>query len=567
MGHNNKFRMDDPRVEWRIFLVTLAATLISVAAFWIAIPPIFLTNDDVSIRLGIEGLTVPGEPPTGFVLMAHSLFAWALVGVRRALPVHAWDLALGALIVWSTALALALAWTWGGVVRIARATALLAALAVLIPLVGGVQFTISSTLAGGAAMALAATEILASRPRPAFLIMAASLLFAGLLVRPMGATVGAVLTGLFLTPLAFKDALGRRSRLIRLGGLMAGVAGAAAALVYLDGALYTTDAPWAEYQRNMWIMARLFEWGGDLPAGAIDRMRERAGWSPNDWEALKTFWGVDPDVHSLARIEDAYASWADVVGWQTRLQWLMRRTVAHLTGATLLRLLVESAVPIAAGVVLAVTQARRAGLVAAAALLALFVASCLAIESGFKELPFRLLAPLQACFVLAIVIAIGTWRRQTRTAAYIPAAILLCVLVAYEAQLVARHAVADDEQSDAVERQVADLLQLQPSLLVLHADSFPFEHWWRPFRTPPVRLHSIQLGTTNHNPYLQAFLSTSYSQGLLRAICTDPSILVVGERDRLDTVATFVREHYGLHVTWTEAYAGSFRAWRCTPQR
>lgn len=567
MGHNNKFRMDDPRIEWRTFVVTLAATLMCVAAFWIAIPPIFLTNDDVSIRLGIEGLTVPGGTPTGFVLMAHSLLAWALVGARRMLPVHIWDLVLGALLIWSAAVVLTLAWTWGGAVRIARVAALLAALVVLVPLVGGVQFTISSTLAGGAAMALAATEILAVRPRPAFLIMAASLLLMGLLVRPMGATAGAILTGLLLAPLALRDTSARRSRVVRLGGLIAGVAGTAALLVYLDGALYTTDAPWAAYQQNMWVMARLFEWGGDLPAGAIDRMRERAGWSPNDWEALKTFWGVDPDVHSLARIEDAYASWADVVAWQMRAQWLIRRATAHLTGATFLRLLAESAVPIAAGVALAITQARRAGLVATSALLALFVVSCLAIESGFKELPFRLFAPLQACFVLAIIIVIGTWRRPTRTAAYVPAAILLLSLVAYEARLVARQATADNEQSAAVERQIADLLQLQPSLLVLHADSFPFEHWWRPFRTPPVKLHSIQLGTTNHNPYLQAFLSISYSQGLLRAICTDPSILVVAERDRLDSVATFVREHYGMNVTWTEAYAGSFRAWRCTPQR
>ena len=68
------------------------------------------------------------------------------------------------------------------------------------------------------------------------------------------------------------------------------------------------------------------------------------------------------------------------------------------------------------------------------------------------------------------------------------------------------------------------------------------------------------------NPYVQRFLTRSYPQSLLRAICTDPSILVVGERGRLDPVTTFMHEHHGIEVEWTEVYAGSFRVWRCAPK-
>ena len=109
------------------------------------------------------------------------------------------------------------------------------------------------------------------------------------------------------------------------------------------------------------------------------------------------------------------------------------------------------------------------------------------------------------------------------------------------------------------------MLQLHPSLLVLHADSFPSEFWWRPFHTPAVRLRAIQLGTENHNPYMQRFLIRSYPPSLLRAICTDGSILVVSEYDRLAPLTTYMREHFGTQVTWTSAYDGSFRAWRCSP--
>jgi hypothetical protein len=106
---------------------------------------------------------------------------------------------------------------------------------------------------------------------------------------------------------------------------------------------------------------------------------------------------------------------------------------------------------------------------------------------------------------------------------------------------------------------------LEPSLLVLHGDSFPSEFWWRPFHTPVVRLRAIQLGIENHNPYLLGFLARSYPISLMHAICTDPSILVVSERDRLEPVTVYMREHFDKVVEWTNVYEASFRVWRCSP--
>jgi hypothetical protein len=146
---------------------------------------------------------------------------------------------------------------------------------------------------------------------------------------------------------------------------------------------------------------------------------------------------------------------------------------------------------------------------------------------------------------------------------------IICAVVAvglmvHQGRVVAADASADSRQSRETDAQVLDLLQQHPSLLLLHADSFPSEHWWRPFHTPVVRLQAIQLGMNNHNPNVQRFISHSYRESLLHAICTDPSILVIAERGRLDPVTTFMKEHYGTHVEWNEVYAGSFRVWRCS---
>ena len=110
---------------------------------------------------------------------------------------------------------------------------------------------------------------------------------------------------------------------------------------------------------------------------------------------------------------------------------------------------------------------------------------------------------------------------------------------------------------------VGGLLNLHPSLLILHSDSFPSEHRWRPFHTPSVQLTAIQLGLNNHNPSVDRFLMR-YDPSLLSAIGADSAILVISERRRLDPVTTFMREHYHVAVEWNEVYQGSFRAWHCS---
>jgi hypothetical protein len=127
--------------------------------------------------------------------------------------------------------------------------------------------------------------------------------------------------------------------------------------------------------------------------------------------------------------------------------------------------------------------------------------------------------------------------------------------------------MAKSRQSQEIDAQVLELMQQRPSLLVLHADSFPSEYWWRPFHTPPVQLQAIQLGMNNHDPDVQRFIDAAYGGSLLQAMCSDPSIVIVAERGRLEPVTTFMKEHWDTDVTWMPVYDGSFRAWRCWPQR
>ena len=140
----------------------------------------------------------------------------------------------------------------------------------------------------------------------------------------------------------------------------------------------------------------------------------------------------------------------------------------------------------------------------------------------------------------------------------------LTVLV-QEATAVASAVTAGLRHMQQVEGEVAALRDLGPSLVVSHADTFPAEIWWRPFHRPAFDFPSVALGWNNQNPMLQRFLTSTGRQPLLRAICHDPSIVVIAARpDRFEPVDVYMREHFHETVAWTRLNSGSFAAWRCT---
>ena len=550
--------------RWCTFVWALSITLGILVAFWIVVPPTYLTNDDVTIRRRLEGLSAPGAAPTGYVLMTQSLLGWAVVAVQRVVPVHLWDLIVASLLLCSIAALVATTWSMSRDVS-DRLLSLAAMLVPIAPLLAGLQFTISSTLGGIAAMAIAATELLARAPRRTVLAAAGVLALVSLLVRPMGAMAGGLLVTALLVPVALSDRERRVTLVCRLAIAAALLAVTTVALTFLNHALYSLSPAWNAYHDDDWILAHVFEWGGDLPSRTVDSLRAQVGWSPNDWELLRRFWGIDAGIHSHMRLETLQRAWTTLLDWRLGAEWLVQRGATELSRATLARFFSESAVTLIVCTLMAVAFASRRGVAAACASTAIFFGACAAIEIGFKELPDRLFAPLQVALVIASLLTYRMLARPTTTVMARLCAALIIALFAHAAVSTAVGAVADSRQSKEIDAQVLELLQQRPSLLLLHADSFPSEYWWRPFHTPPVRLPAIQLGLNNHNPEVQRFVQRAYHGSLLRAVCTDPSIIVVAERGRLDPVTTFMKEYYGTGVTWIPVYDGSFRAWRCSP--
>lgn len=555
------------RLRWRVFAVALVAVSALTSAAWLIHPPVYLTNDDVGTRLGLEGGFVPGQPPTGFVLHAHSVLGWALASLYGMLPnVPWWDLVLAGTLFWALAVLCALAWPALGSGWPPRMTALAAICAAGLPLIGTVQYTISATAAGVAATLLAVTEAAqAARTRRSVLVMAALLFLMGSLVRPMGAMAGALAVGLLLMPLAAVTRPTPRT-VMGLAGVPLVAALAFTGLLSLDGALYGRWPDWNQYYQYNWMASQMFEWGGDSPGTTVDAMRASVGWSANDWHMLRTGWGVLPELHGFLSVAAAYETGAALVGWSERIGWIATR-LAAVDGASLQRLGEASAGLLLVGGALAGAYGTRRSRAAVVLVVALFLGFCVALEVGFKELPFRLLAPLECGFLAVMLVSVGAHRRVPSPFVALLALSVVLAVLAHEGRAVASSMAADRLHALQVDGETERLLDLKPSLLVRHSDTFPAEHWWRPFHQPNIPLAMITLGgwtqAYNQSPQLQRFLSDTGRQPLPRALCEDPSILVVSELGRLEVVTTYLQEHENRQVEWEEAYAGSFRAWRC----
>jgi len=307
----------------RIFAVAFITIITVLATAWVLCPPIYVTNDDVSIRLALEGNAIPGEPATGFSILTHAALGWTIVALNRILPsVPWWDLVVAGTLTSALAVFIALAWDALGPGWLARATSVGALLVAAVPLGSALQFTISATLAGGAAALLALTELGASRPaRSSVVVASAVLLVVGLLVRAMAAAAGVAAVCVLLGPLF----LTRERRPTRF--LVALVAAGVLMVVvqYLDGLLYSFNTDWDAYYRYNWMVARLFEWGGELPARETGLVRASVGWSSNDWMMLQAYFGVDRSVHGFEQLARAYDVRAMLTSWDAVVRDARRR--------------------------------------------------------------------------------------------------------------------------------------------------------------------------------------------------------------------------------------------------
>src|SRR3977135_3480720 len=98
-------------LQWRTFSIAVGTTLAVCATLWVVAPPRYETNDDVAIRLSLEGHSVPGQPGTGYVVFSHAALGWTLQFMERVWPAMPWwDLVIWGTLIWAIATFVAIVW-------------------------------------------------------------------------------------------------------------------------------------------------------------------------------------------------------------------------------------------------------------------------------------------------------------------------------------------------------------------------------------------------------------------------------------------------------------------------
>ena len=545
---------------WTRFGASAALVVCGLIALWTWIPPAYDTNDDATIRSVLEGTRIPGQPATGYALLPHSALGWLLVSVREVWPsVYAWDIAVTGTLAWGLAVFASLVWGSAGSVGL-RASAIVTTLAVMLPLVGTVQYTISATIAGGAAIALAWTELQRDHARRSVLATACALFVLAVMVRAGGAMAGMLAVVASLLPLALER---RRRGIGALSALLAAAVVLFAVLHAVDLALYSMRPEWNAYRELNELVTALFDWNWQavLPSAVnVTGARSAVGWTANDWLMLEHAWGVDSELFGVQPVRDFYAATvAHLQPWDYVEAAVQRLSIVD--AANVSERLNEAWTALLAMAIVVAMYTRRPDLRLMSGMTVCFTLYCVGVQVGFKSLPFRLFAPMIACFVGVVLANIHPVRLAGTSMSVVLVVVL--VLCGYQARTVLEGMTANRAHSLQVDAEGAALAALQPSLVVIHRDTFPEEHWLRPLDRPDVRLMMIRLGRNNQNPQLLSFLRSSGLSTFPSAICDHQSVLVINEPGRLEILSTALQERSGRTVAWKSHFTGSFRAWQC----
>ena len=556
MPPNHRQRLLDLTRREPITLVPWALALV----VGLAGGPVYLGYDDFVLRGFVEGTAVAGVAPSPMLPYSHPWLGDLLVGLGARWPSVPWYDVLHRGLTLVAALALARCFRRGTTAP-PLPTALLAT-AVLLPFAALAHFSLVSACAAGAGCVLA-FDTLSRPPSPTrtapSLLLAASLVLAGYLVRPHAAMLASVIAALAFSTLLVANGWSRRAVGASLGWA-ALVAGGCALLRLVALQRFASEPGWELWVQHNALRAHLVEFTATRSFTGADWTvaRDAAGWSSNDLALLRRWMPLDPEVFSAARMEAALVARDGT-------------TTGSFGGLSLasgwrgLRSLFMHPLAWAAAALLGIGAARvgRSSARAAAACWLAWALPFLALSVFYKPMNPALLwgtalAPIALGF-LASGRPSGTaspWsRRRTVALAMVAAAI---------AGRLALHGATNDQNRARAERMAADIAALQPSIVFNHTGTAMLYTVAGPFTRRdvlPLPLHPI--GGISLSPLPAGPLQRAGRKDAVDWLCHDPSAVLVAGREQLPLLTAWAAEHHGLAVSWEAALASGSGVWRC----
>jgi hypothetical protein len=540
-------------------LVTAAAIVGGTAMVgWAPTRPFYLTNDDVAMRLLVEGGFAPHAVPTAFVMFMHVAVGWLLKTLYAAMASVPWYDLMMLVTAVSASAALVAVWIRSST-GLWLVRPLLLSVAFLAPLFATPQFSLVGMTCAAAGLTLLTRALALPHRDPGLrgrLLFGVCLFGWGTLIRWEGAALllGQATASSIAAGLVGLDSGSRRTFKILGAAAIASLLPIGAAITH--NAAYQRSPGWQSFPEFNYTRGMLTEYApGEVSPELLSTLRETTGWSGNDLRLLRGWFFEDRAVFSLDKLRAALAvlrhdqdrSAASMV----RSAAVAARVILSETWAALLIL-----VALAASSVRPVRQ-----LSLTLVLLVVFFAVSSAVSVALKELPFRVYWPMLVLVAGLAVDAAATGR---------PRALPLMCLVAAGAlvSLLTIPRWHQQQRREIEAREVAaDLVgldRLAPSLVVIHADALRWEYVWRPFRPSYFPRPFLGIGASAQTPPVQAALIREGRGGLVSALCSTDRVVLLARPWLPPALVIFMKEHYGRDIAFDAVFEGrTFTAWQC----
>ncbi len=541
-------------------ILTVALVVLTVAAAgWLPVPPYYLTNDDVAMRLLAEGRFAPGTPPSAFLMFMNIGVGWVLASLYEWMPAVPWYDLLMLVTALVASAALAFVWTASGD-GAALFRALILSGLFLVPVFATPQFSLAGMTSAAAGLTLLARALavpLSAVARQRHLVSGTTLFVWGALIRWEAAglllcqaMLSCAATGFFM----------KGARTCRVFPVMRASAIAIVLLgvsVAAHMAAYQRTRGWKDFPEFNLTRARLTEYASNVPVSSelLSALRAATGWSPNDLQLLREWFFVDASVFSLDKLRAAstvFAKTTDPITGSPRDA--VAGALGRLVTATWPALLILGIVAVAGTLPLA-------RLTIAAILVITFFLLALVVTAALKELPYRIYWPMLVLVAGLLFVRDSPHRLRPRAVVALLAATALLAIVTIDR---GRARQEHEAAARVVAADVAALGHTDTELAIIHADALRWESVWRPFGRDELGVPFLGLGVSAQTPPIQNALRRLADGDIVDAMCGNERFLLVARPSLPPALSIFMAEHHARTVRFEPVLEGrTFTAWRC----
>ncbi len=541
-------------------LLAVALVVLAVAAAgWLPVPPYYLTNDDVAMRLLAEGRFAPGTPASSFLMFMNIGVGWLLASLYEWAPVVPWYDLLMLVTALVASAALTFVWTSSG-----DGTSFFRALILgglfLVPVFATPQFSLAGMTSAAAGLTLLARALalpLSAVARRRHLVSGTTLFVWGALIRWEAAglllcqaMLSCAATGLFRKG-AGSGRIPPVLRAFTIATLLLGIS------VAVHMAAYRWTPGWKHFSEFNLTRARLTEYASTAPASSelLSALRTSTGWSPNDLQLLRDWFFVDASVFSLDKLRAAstvFGKKTDPISGPPRAA--IAGALGRLATAIWPALLILGMIAVAASPPLA-------RLTMATILVVTFFLLAFLVTVVLKELPFRIYWPMLVFVAGLLFIPDSPQRLRPRAAVALLAATVLLAIVTVGR---GRDRQAHEAAARAVAADVAALGHTDAELVIIHADALRWEFFWRPFGRRELGMPFLGIGVSAQTPPIQNALQRLADGDIVHAMCGNERFLLLARPSLPPALSIFMAEHHARTVRFEPVLEGrTFIAWRC----